>query len=132
MNIGFPDSVESRPGLSEECSGVTLSNVDGMLESAIGLSEEERLYLASLNLSANQMSAVLQLLEHSYLSMAFRDANKNCRNLRVAVCGKRKLVAAYMSRQVESMGDCLQRDTKFHVSDTPGRREVVMVGFDHD
>lgn len=110
MNIGFPDSVESNRGLSEA----------------------EREYLASLNLSANQMSAVLQFLEYSYLSTTFRDANKNCRNLRVAVCGNRKLVTAYRSKQAESMCECLQRDTKFYVSDTAGRREVVMVGFDHD
>lgn len=107
------------------------AKIDAMLKATVGLSEEERDYLASLNLSVNQVSDVLEHLKYGYLNATFREENKNCRNLRVAVQRSRKLVSAYRKR-ISWAGDRLTRDTKFHVSEPDGRKQVVMVGFDHD
>lgn len=107
------------------------AKIDAMLRSTVGLSEEERDYLASLNLSVNQVSDVLDYLKHGYLNATFREENKNCRNLRVAVQKSRKLMSAYR-KKISWEGDRMARDTNFHVSEPDGRKQMVMVGFDHD
>lgn len=115
----------------EQVKEAKRAKIAAILRATVGLSEEERDYLSSLNLSVNQVSDVLEYLKHGYLNAEFRKENKNCRNLRVAVKRSRELVSAY-TKKISWDGDRLARDTKFHVIEPDGRKEVVMVGFDHD
>lgn len=95
-----------------------------MVGAVEGLSDEDRTYLVSLNLTDKQLQAVLDHLQATYLD---NDGHHYVDNLRVAVKSRAKQVADYRTRADE--GCCGSEDVELEVVEAGGNRDTVLVGF---
>jgi tetratricopeptide (TPR) repeat protein len=89
-----------------------------------GLNDGDRSYIAALNLSTAQLTAVSERLRETYLSSDF----ENTSDLRIAVKHNRKQVDDYRERA--ATGCCGSKDIEFEVHEgRDGNKATIMLGF---
>ncbi len=91
-----------------------------------GLSDEDRAYLVTLQLTNKQLAAVLAHIEATYLARENGQYHE-FGNLRVALKSRTKQMAAYQARVKE--GCCSSQDAELEVVEADGNRDTVLVGF---
>jgi len=95
-----------------------------MLDVLPELSEHERQYVVSRNLTVKQLEAVIERLRATYLASEYENAS----DLRIAVKSRLKQVDEYAA--AKAAGCCGSQDFEFEVhEDHDGNKATIMLGF---